>query len=334
MRRRAYSRRTYSRRAYTLGALVGAPVLVAMLWPAEPVDTTIDFDPAVIGADPESWLAAEEARFDDITEGVEKRILWAEGAGQGTEEVVVYFHGFSATSEDLRPLPDLVADALGANLLFWRLAGHGRDGAAMAEPRAGDWIEDMAQALAVADRLGDRVTVIAMSTGGTLAAIAATMPDLAAGIDRLVLVSPNFEVAHPAARILTWPAVRLWGPLFAGAERSFAPLNEAHGRYWTTRYPSVATVPMAALVAHARALDFSRVDIPTLFLFSDDDQVVHASATREIAARWGGAPVISPQVTGPDDDPYAHVIAGNILSPSMTRGVSAEIIHWIAANGI
>jgi alpha-beta hydrolase superfamily lysophospholipase len=322
------------RLARGLGLVLAALVVTLLLWPREPVDTVVDFDPAEIGPDLDLWLAAQEARFDNITDGVEKRILWAGTPGQRTPEVVVYIHGFSATSEEIRPVPDRVAEALGANLLFWRLAGHGRDGAAMAEPRAGDWIEDIAQALAVADRLGDRVTVIATSTGGTLAAVAATLPGLAPGIDRLVLVSPNFEVVHPAARFLTWPAVRVWGPLIAGNEQSFAPLNEAHGRYWTTRFPTVAAIPMAALVAHARALDFASVEIPALFLFSDDDRVVRASATRAVAARWGGAAVMSPQVTGPGDDPLAHVIAGDILSPSMTPGVVAQIIDWIAAHPI
>jgi alpha-beta hydrolase superfamily lysophospholipase len=314
-----------------LGAFVAVPAFALVLWPAEPVDTRIDFDPAVIGPDPEAWLADGEARFDDITPGVEKRILWAGDAGVPTDEVVVYIHGFSATSEEIRPVPDRVADALGANLLYWRLAGHGRTGDAMAEATAGDWIEDMAQALAVAGELGDRVTVIATSTGGTLAAIAATLPELAPQIDRLVLISPNFEVAHPAARLLTWPAARAWVPVVAGRERGFQPLNEAQGRYWTTRYPTVATLPMAALVDHARGLDYSGVDIPTLFLFSDADQVVRAEATREVAGRWGGAPVLSPQDVPPGNDPMSHVIAGDILSPSMTPAVTDEILGFIAA---
>lgn len=313
-----------------IGAFVAIPFAAVLFWPPEPVDLGIDFDGAVIAPDPAAWLAAEEARFDDITPGVEKRILWAGEPGARTDVVVVYIHGFSATSEEIRPVPDRVAGALGANLLYWRLAGHGRGGDAMAEPRAGDWIEDMAQALAVAGTLGDTVTVIATSTGGTLAAIAATLPELAPQIDRLVLVSPNFGIVNPAARILTWPAVRLWGPVVAGAERSFQPLNEAHARYWTTRYPTVATVPMGALVAVARDRDYSGVDIPTLFLFSDDDKVVRADATREIAARWGRAPVLAPQTLGPGDDGFSHVLAGDILSPSMTDAVTAEILSFLA----
>jgi alpha-beta hydrolase superfamily lysophospholipase len=319
-----------------VGAFAAVPVLALGLWPAEPVDTMIDADlsaiAAVGAAGIDAWLATGEARFDDITPGVEKRVVWAGDPGAATDEVVVYVHGFSATSEELRPVPDRVAEGLGANLLFWRLAGHGRDGDAMAEPRAGDWIEDMAQALAVARLLGDRVTVIATSTGGTLAAIAATLPETRGAFDGLVLVSPNFQVAVPAARILTWPAVRHWGPLVAGAERSFAPLNEAHGRYWTTRYPTVATVPMGALVAHARDLDYSAVEVPTLFVFADADRVVSAAVTREVAARWGGDVTLGPQVPGPGDDPFAHVIAGDILSPSLTPGVSALILDWIAAH--
>jgi alpha-beta hydrolase superfamily lysophospholipase len=313
-----------------LGVLVAALVLAALLWPREPVDLRVDFDPAVIGDDLDAWLAAEESRFDDITPGVEKRILWAGAPGQRTDEVILYIHGFSATSEEVRPVPDNVARALGANLVFWRLAGHGRGGPAMAEPVAGDWIEDMAQAIAVADHLGDRVTVIATSTGGTLAALATTIPELAPRIDRLVMISPNFEIAAPMARLLTWPAVRLWAPLVAGEEVGFTPQNEAQGRYWTTRYPTSATIPMGAMVAAARSADYKAVTTPTLFLFSDADQVVLASATREVAGRWGGAPEVVAVEVGPGDDPFSHVIAGDILSPGMTPVVTDLILDWIA----
>jgi alpha-beta hydrolase superfamily lysophospholipase len=315
-----------------LGAIALVLILAALLWPREPVDLRVDFDPAVIGPDPDAWLAAEEARFDDITPGVEKRILWAGAPGQSTAEVVLYLHGFSATSEEIRPVPDNVAMALGANLVFWRLAGHGRDGAAMAEPLAGDWIEDTAQALAVAERLGDRVTVIATSTGGTLAALALTIPELAPRIDRLVMISPNFEIAAPMARLLTWPTVRLWAPLVAGDEVGFTPLNEAQGRYWTTRYPTLATIPMGAMVAAARSADYGGVTTPTLFVFSDADQVVLASATRAVAARWGGAPEVVALDVGPGDDPFSHVLAGDILSPGMTPVVTDLILDWIGRN--
>ena len=86
-----------------------------------------------------------------------KRIVWAGAAGQKTPLAVIYVHGFSASAEEIRPVPDEVAKALGANLFYTRLAGHGRSGDAMAEPLAGDWIEDMAEAMAILQKLsGER----------------------------------------------------------------------------------------------------------------------------------------------------------------------------------
>lgn len=308
-------------------------LVIAAGWlflPREPVDDVVDFDPAGLPDDLDAYLAASEAGVDELVPGAEKRIVWADGAGERTEDVVVYLHGFSASAEEIRPVPDRVAGALGANLLFWRLSGHGRDGAAMAEPSAGDWIEDTAEALAVADRLGDRVTVISTSTGGTLSAIAAVHPALAGQIDRLVFVSPNFAIANPAARLVAWPGARLWAPVLAGADRQFTPVNAAHERFWTTSYPTVATVPLGALLRYTDTLDFSQAGQPALFVFSDEDRVVSPNATRRVAAAWGGPVSLAPQTVGPGDDPYAHVIAGDILSPGMTDGVVATILDWMA----
>ncbi len=309
--------------------------VLGLLWailPREPVDTVIEFDPATIGDDIDRHLAEVEGPFDDITPGVVKRVVWAANPGAASVDVIVYIHGFSATSEEIRPVPDRVAEALGANLLFWRLSGHGRGGDAMAEPSAGDWIEDTAHALAVAERLGDRVTVMSTSTGGTLAALAAIHPDLADKVDRLVFVSPNFQIAEPSAELLSWPGARYWVPVVAGAERSFAAINEAQGRYWTTQYPSVAAVPLGALVDYTRSRDFSRATQPALFVFSEDDRVVSPEATRDVAGRWGGDVTLAPQVIGETDDPFDHVIAGDILSPGMTDSTVQLILGWISEN--
>lgn len=296
--------------------------------PREPVELTPRFNANDLPADLEDYLASQES---GIEPDVAKRIIWAGVPDEQTELAIVYLHGYSATSEEIRPVPDRVAAALEANLYYARLAGHGKGGEAMATPTVQDWIDDTAEALAIGRRLGRRVVVIATSTGGTLAAEAARHPELSKQIDALVLISPNFAIRNRAAQILTWPFVRYWGPVLAGAERCFDTINPDHARYWTTCYPTVSVLPMAALAAHARGGSYDRAVQPALVMTSEKDQVISPDATRKVMSGWGG-PVEQVSLTlGAGDDPYSHVLAGDILSPSMTGPVSEQIIDWIRA---
>lgn len=315
-----------------LGRLLALLVLIgAALWafaPEEPVDRDIAFDPTSLPADIQPWLDQREQQFADLRPAAAKRIHWAGEAGARTPLAIVYLHGFSASAEEIRPVPDLVAKALGANLFYTRLAGHGRSGAAMAEPLAGDWIEDMAEAMAIGRRLGDRVLVIATSTGATLAAIGATDPVLSQDLAGVVMVSPNFGVQSLAGRILDMPFARHWGPVVAGESRSFTGQNPAQDQHWTTSYPTVALFPMAALVRHARALDYSAVTLPALVIYSPDDQVVSPTRTEAVMAGWGGPLQMVQRTMGPGDDPSSHVIAGDILSPGQTAETARLIVDW------
>ncbi|TIX10328.1 MAG: alpha/beta hydrolase, partial [Mesorhizobium sp.] len=118
-------------------AVLGLAVIFSMafvLGPRVSVDTRIRFDPSIIGDDPQAYLAREEAAVPNIRDGLEKEIIWANPMVHAkTPLAMVYIHGFSASKGEVRPLPDDVADELGANLFYTRLTGHGQDGAAMAE---------------------------------------------------------------------------------------------------------------------------------------------------------------------------------------------------------
>lgn len=297
--------------------------------PHEPLALTPRFVTTSLPADLDLYLAEEEAKVGGITPGTEKRIIWAGAKGVQTDIAIVYLHGFSGTSEEIRPVPDLVAKALSANLFYTRYAGHGLDGSRLAGPSVQDWMDDTAEALAIGRRLGKRVIVIATSTGGTMAAEAALQPDMSQGMAGIIFVSPNFGLRPLAARLLTMGGVRTWGPIVAGAERCFDPVNGRQKTFWTTCYPTLALLPMAAVARHAGAADYSGVTVPALFLFSDADQVVSPDATRRVAAGWGAPATLLPQVIGPDDDAYNHVITGDILSPSMTAPISFTMIGWI-----
>ncbi len=322
--------RTFGKWLGRILLFVGGLYLLAwIVAPREPVDTEISFDESDLPGDLDGYLREAEEQFSDITPGVEKRIIWAGEPGQKTPLSIIYLHGFSGTSEEIRPVPDNLARTLGANLYFTRLAGHGRGSAAMAEPAAGDWLEDLAEALAIGRAIGDEVLVIGTSTGGTLAAIAATDAGLIHAVKGIVFVSPNFRLRNPAAPILTMPFGRYWGPLLAGREIGFDPVNEDHARYWTYRYPSLAAFPMGALVKYARGLDYSGVTTPAIFIYSEDDQVISPRAVRNVAAQWGAVVEVMPVVLGPGDDPYAHVLAGDVLSPSQTEPMVQTVLEWM-----
>ncbi|MEM9012795.1 MAG: alpha/beta fold hydrolase [Pseudomonadota bacterium] len=308
-----------------LGALL-------LFGPREPVRGPIALDETAIAADPAGYLAWRERDVPDLRPGAEKRVIWADPAAPGrTARVVVYLHGFSATSEEIRPLPDDVAAGLGANLVYTRLAGHGRDGDAMAEATVPAWMTDVAEALAVARAIGDEIILIGTSTGGTLAMLAAFDPRMDADLRALVLISPNFGVQSPLAPVLTLPFARWIVPAIGGARRSFEATSPAHAAWWTTDYPTVAVVPMAAAVQAARALPLARGALPLFVAFSPDDAVVDPAATRAVAQAWGGPVRLQSVVMGEGDDPSAHVIAGDIMSPGQTAGLTAAILDWLAA---
>jgi alpha-beta hydrolase superfamily lysophospholipase len=313
-----------------LAVLLALLALASVLAPVEPVDRTVDFDARALPEDLDSWLAAEEARFPDITPGTAKRIHWAGAKGAKTPLSIVYLHGFSATLQEIRPVPDEVAKALGANLFFTRLAGHGRGSAAMAEPLAGDWIEDTAEALAIGRRLGDRVLVIATSTGATLAAIAATDPQLNGDLAGIVMVSPNFGLRLKGAFLLDLPYARTWAPWIAGDTLGFAPENPDHAKYWTTQYPSSSAFPMAALLRAAKGLDYGQAKMPLLVVYAPDDHVIDPAAIWPVTDAWGGSVRIEERHMQAGDDPWSHVIAGDILSPGQTEDVVALILDWAA----
>jgi alpha-beta hydrolase superfamily lysophospholipase len=310
--------------------------LLSLIFPRDGVDRAISFDPGILPDDLDAYLAEDEAKVADmtLTEGSARRIVWASAPGQKTPLAIIYVHGFSATAEEIRPVPDDVAAAVGANLYFMRLTGHGRDGAAMAKATAGDWVEDMAEAMAIGRRLGDRVVLIATSTGAPLAMIAASDPALAEGLAGIVMISPNFGLRSAAGVILDMPLARYWGPLVAGASRSFTPENPRHAAHWTTEYPTTALFPMAALVREGRNLNVTAITVPALFIYSPADQVIDPARIPPVVAAWGGPTQVEEITVGDGDDPYAHVIAGDILSPGQTAAVTGLILTWIEGNGL
>lgn len=275
----------------------------------------------------EQELAAAEAQVPDLRPGCEKRIVWAgEGAAQ-TEFSVVYIHGFSATGEELRPLPDLVADGLDANLFFTRLTGHGQDGDAMGRATLSAWQADVSEAIDVAQTIGRNVVIIGCSTGCTLATLALAQ---GAQVKAVIHVSPNFGLRHKGVQfVLDLPASRHWAKYVAGSSRSFTPISEAHKAYWTVEYPTAAVHVMADAVEAVRHVDLTKISTPALFCYNPDDQVVHPSNIEKVMDAWGGAKQSIVLVQTPADDAMGHVMAGDVFSPNQTMPLAKQILSWL-----
>ena len=117
-------------------------------------------------------------------------------------------------------------------------------------------------------------------------------------------------------------------PALVGKVRSFRPHNPGQAAHWTTSYPSAAVFPMAAVVKAARDLDYGAMALPALFVISDKDRVVDPNVAADVAARWGADARLVRLELGAKDDPFGHVIAGDIMSPGQTDRAVAEIIEW------
>jgi len=309
-----------------LGLAVGTLLLLGPRPRIDPYPSVdVPSDPAALV----EYLAAAESRFDDIVPGTEKAIVWDNPvAPSRTPLSVVYLHGFSATHRETAPLAEELASALRANLYLGRLTGHGRTGVALGEATAADWIADAAEAVEIGAVLGERVIVLGVSTGGTLATWMAAQPESSDRIAVLVLVSPNYGVRDSRARFLTFPWGAWAAERFYGPEYSFEPANEEHARYWTERYPMRPLAEMAALTLLVDRDLLADVRVPTIVFVDPEDQVIDPSRVQTAFADLGST-VKELALAREVGDPAHHVLAGDILSPGLTDWVLARSVLFV-----
>ncbi|MEM8682316.1 MAG: alpha/beta fold hydrolase [Pseudomonadota bacterium] len=279
-------------------------------------------------SDLDGWLSDREASAPyPLIPGTEKRIRWHRGVGEKTRYAIVYLHGFSASRQEIHPTMDIVAEALGANLFETRLSGHGRSEGALEGVVAEQWLEDAAEALAVGARLGEQTILVGTSTGATLA-VAMADHELMRGVSDIVLISPNFALADDRATLLTKPAGPQLADLLIGDTRTFDAHNEAHGLYWSTRYPTRAVVEAMRLVDYVDNSLPLTLPSRLLVVYSPDDKVISAQAVVR-ALDQITTPALEVIRVTETDDLMRHVIAGDILSPSTTESVAAAVVDFI-----
>ena len=195
----------------------------------------------------DDYILRSEENIPNLKRDLKKKIYWFSDPGVKSEVAVVYIHGYSASPQEVRPVPDLIAKELKANLYFSRLTGHGCDSRQMSEAQIQDWLNDAAEAVEIGHRIGKKVIVLSTSTGGTLVSALAISKQIFNAADKLVFISPNFGLNKKMSGILTWPFSQVWLPLIFGSERSFKPKGVLHSYYWTTRYSTQSVIKMAKM---------------------------------------------------------------------------------------
>ena len=302
-----------------------------------PIDTTIKS--VELPKEPkelDNFLKESEQKFDDIIPGTEKVILWANPLKkQKTKIAIVYIHGFSSTRKDMYPLCENVAKTLKANLFHTRLTGHGRGSKALAEASVNDWINDTSEAVEIGKRIGEKVVIISSSTGSALTIwLASEVQNMNDNVVALVSISPNFGPKQPVSDVLLWPWGKTLAKIIIGSNRSWEPLNPEQGRYWTTSYPVEALLPMMGTVKIAREAKVENIRQPVLMILSPLDRVVNTKTIEKIFSRVG---TISKQKTyrkeiiyiNESQDPYNHIIVGDIVSPMNNEIVTQNILNFL-----
>ena len=297
------------------GALALAILLILRLAPRPKLDAKTlqtrvpkDLNPQEL----DDWLSTEEMSQDNVIKGAEARIFWA-NQPEKTELCVLYIHGFSASRQEISPVPEKIGRALSANLVCARLAGHGISKRSM-QASAEDWLQSVTDAWDIAARIGKKIIIIAVSTGAPLSIWLTQRPFTRSALHCLLFVSPNFQIRNRFAFILTWPWARAWAPKLLGAERSWEPENELVARYWSSRYSINAVIEMQKVVDWVRLTRLDSYQIPLATLYMKGDPTINHQAAIAFHNTWQANPKELIRVTL-DPENIQHVFTGNISAP-------------------
>ena len=125
----------------------------------------------------------------------------------------------------MRPLPDLIAKNIKANLFYTRLSGHGRTSDAMENCSIENWMNDLHEAIEIGSRIGKKVIIMSSSTGGTISVASALNTQLTNKILGYIFISPNFGINNKFASLISWPFSNYWLKIILGKTIKHNPRN-------------------------------------------------------------------------------------------------------------
>lgn len=208
--------------------------------------------------------------------------------GQKVARTIVYFHGFTSCPAQADTLAEQLF-TMGYNVYLPRMHGHG-----LASPKPSDLDDFTADgliahtnaAIDLAQGLGDDVTVMGLSAGGTLSAWAA---QFRADIDRAVLISPFFgpyvvptwamQAGTNVTRALP-NIIFTWNPL-----ENATPEKAAIAHALPTTH-ALTEIMLVGWQVHAAAQTTPPAVSNIAILLNDADVAVNNRQTLEIAAYW------------------------------------------------
>jgi pimeloyl-ACP methyl ester carboxylesterase len=271
------------------------------------------------------------------------RIIWFDDSVRNrTEYSVVYLHGFTASQEEGDPVHLEFARKFGCNLYLARLAEHGIDTTdALVNLTPEKYWESAKEALAIGEKLGQKVILMGTSTGCTNAIqLAATYPEK---VHAIMLLSPNIAINDPNAPLLNDP----WGLQIARFVKKSdyiitADQSEMFRKYWYSKYRLESVVALQEMLETTMTKEnFQKVRQPLLMLyyFRDEehqDGVVKVSAMQEMFSQTGtpAGQKRSVAIPGAGD----HVLGSYIKSKDLaavkreTENFALEILKMKPAN--
>jgi alpha-beta hydrolase superfamily lysophospholipase len=244
--------------------------------------------------------------------------------GQKVARAIVYFHGFTSCPAQADALAEQLF-AMGYNVYLPRMHGHGltsptpRD---LDDFTADGLIAHTNAALDLAQGLGDDVTVMGLSAGGTLSAWAA---QFRSDVDQAVLISPFFgpyvvptwamQASTNVTRALP-NIIFAWNPL-----ENATPEKAAIAHALPTTH-ALTEIMLVGWQVHAAAQTTPPAVSRIAILLNDADVAVNNRQTLEIAAYWQDQGV-EPTVT---TLPFSARLPHDMIN-TRERGANVELVY-------
>lgn len=274
------------RRALVGGGALAVLLAVAALLLFTPVlDDPIDVEAAPAGGYEEAVLRADALRAADGPEVADECRSRVDVQGRRTAHAVVLLHGYTNCPAQFAAVADAYA-AKGWSVVVPRLPGHGeadRMTRALSGISPGELVDAAEEATDIAAGLGEEVTVVGLSGGGTLTAwLASERDDVAEAVLIAPLVAPKvlpeFTVGPVSRAFRFTPDVYLWWD--GEKKESLAEPPYAYPRYSLRSLGAFLAVGRAAQQPPERTTTLGRLVVVT----NENDAAVSNAGVDRVAA--------------------------------------------------